>query len=77
MTLTLPCSAAPADLDYGFYAGDGFDNAVYAIVLQPDHKILVGGGFSSFDSSNNFKVVRLEPDGTLDTGFSTRDRSKR
>ena len=40
--------------------------SVSSLVLQPDGKILVGGGFSYPGNTN---IVRLNPDGTLDTSF--------
>jgi uncharacterized delta-60 repeat protein len=61
-------------------AVDGFDPrannfAVYAIVVQPDGKILVGGDFTTLSPNGGAAVARnciarLNPDGTLDTGFN-------
>jgi uncharacterized delta-60 repeat protein len=61
-------------LDEGFNIGDGFNDTVYPIALQPDGKILVGGFFTSFDGDySNSRLVRLNADGTLDTGFDIGD----
>jgi uncharacterized delta-60 repeat protein len=57
---------------------DGFDpNAngdVLAVVIQPDGKILIGGGFTTLSPNGGAAVTRnhiarLNPDGTLDTAF--------
>src|SRR5437762_4867072 len=62
----------------GGSALDGFDpNAngpVYVVVVQPDGKILIGGGFTTLSPNGGPPVTRnhiarLNPDGTLDTAF--------
>jgi len=41
-----------------------------AVVIQPDGKILVAGGaFPLFTFLGDFKIVRYNPDGSLDAGF--------
>lgn len=50
--------------------GTGADNRITNIVVQPNGKILVGGGFSSFNGENLNRIVRLNPDGTRDATFS-------
>ena len=40
-----------------------------ALALQPDGKILVGGRFDNMGAQWADKLVRLHPDGTLDTSF--------
>ena len=57
--------------DTGFDSGTGFSNPVRNIVLQPDGKILVGGVFSIYNGVTVNSIVRLNTDGTRDTGFST------
>lgn len=51
---------------------DGFDGDVTTVAVQNDGRILVGGWFSSFrgDSSVPNCLIRLLPDGTIDSGFS-------
>jgi len=46
------------------------DAEVNAIVLQPDRKILIAGGFSKVEGATRHTVARLHPDGTLDTTFA-------
>ena len=62
----------------GGSALDGFDpNAngpVYVVVVQPDGKILIGGGFTTLSPNGGAPVTRnhiarLNPDGTLDNAF--------
>jgi uncharacterized delta-60 repeat protein len=42
---------------------------VYALAVQPDGKILVGGFFSSFQGTPHYNIVRLNPDSTIDPSF--------
>jgi uncharacterized delta-60 repeat protein len=47
-----------------------FSNAVHAINIQSDGKILVGGVFTNYDGvTDDSYLVRLNPDGTKDTAF--------
>lgn len=54
-------------------SGQDFDlvanGPIYALAVQPDGKILVGGSFTVFAGQTNDGVVRLNTDGTLDSGF--------
>jgi uncharacterized delta-60 repeat protein len=47
-----------------------FNGNVYAIELQPDGKILVGGNFAGFNGNNIPRLTRLNPDGSEDTAFN-------
>jgi uncharacterized delta-60 repeat protein len=71
----LLCASAAA---YSQSANDGFDpgtNAqVFAVAIQPDGKIVVGGDFTSIGGGGNgntsrSRIARLNIDGTLDTTF--------
>lgn len=60
-------------LDTSFDIGGGtvgFNNTVNALVVQPDQKILVGGAFTTYSGSVKQGIVRLNPNGTADTGSS-------
>jgi uncharacterized delta-60 repeat protein len=46
------------------------DNAVYALAVQPDGRILVGGSFTSIGGASRSCLARLYADGTLDTSFN-------
>ncbi len=52
---------ADGDLDDTFKPGTGASSAVYAMAIQPDGKVLIGG---------YNKIARLNADGTLDTAFA-------
>jgi uncharacterized delta-60 repeat protein len=43
---------------------------VYSLVVQPDGKILVGGQFTSLGGASRNHLGRLNPDGSIDTGFT-------
>ncbi len=52
--------------------GAGADNFVWAVAVQPDGKIVIGGDFTSYngDAAASDKVMRLNADGTRDTTFN-------
>jgi len=56
-------------VDSAFNPGAGANNAVYALQLQADDKILVGGSFSTFNSISRPGIVRLNTNGTVDATF--------
>jgi uncharacterized delta-60 repeat protein len=50
--------------------GSGFNDRVESIVLQPDEKMLVGGGFTSYNAEPAPYLIRLNPDGSKDHSFA-------
>lgn len=58
-------------VDPTFNLGSGFNNAVFATAVQSDGKILAGGTFTTFNNNSVNKLLRLNPDGSLDTTFLT------
>jgi len=71
---------ADGALDSTFNAGTGFDNTGYrpgggfidpvaCVALQVDGKYLVGGSFTTFNSTACNYLVRMNTNGTLDTAF--------
>jgi uncharacterized delta-60 repeat protein len=58
-------------VDNTFDTGTGFTFSVFVITVQSDDKILVGGGFATYNGQDRRKIVRLNPDGTLDNTFTT------
>src|SRR5690554_1290297 len=60
-------------LDTSFNTGTGFGVSywIHEITLQPDGKILVGGGFTQYNGQTQNRIVRLNTDGSLDTSFAT------
>jgi uncharacterized delta-60 repeat protein len=59
---TLDASFAPT--------GTGLNDIVWSIALQADGKILVGGGFTSYNGTTQNRIARLNTDGTLDNSFA-------
>ncbi len=65
---------ADGSLDAGF--NPKADSIVYCVAVQPDGKILLGGFFTSLQpngaasATTRSRIARLNPDGTLDTGFN-------
>ena len=57
-------------LDTGFNIGSGADAIVEAVLLQADGKIVLGGRFSTFNGISYNRMVRLNADGSIDSGFS-------
>ena len=51
--------------------GVGAGEFIFSISVQSDQKILVGGGFSSWNGATVGDIVRLNSDGTRDTAFTT------
>ena len=61
------------ELDGTFDPGDGVNitggNFVTSLALQLDGKIVVAGSFTSFNGQPCGNVIRLNPNGTIDTAF--------
>ncbi len=45
--------------DNTFVTGTGFNNAIWSIDIQPDGKILIGGGFTSYNGTSVNRLIRL------------------
>ena len=48
-----------------------YGSSIYALAVQPDGKILIGGSFSQVNGVNRNRLARLNADGSLDTSFVT------
>lgn len=57
--------------DTSFTTGVGFSNYVKSIAIQPDGKILVAGGFTSYNGVTENRIIRLNTDGSKDATFIT------
>src|SRR5512145_61686 len=53
----------PGTLDTGFDPGSVANNSIYAMVVQPDGKILIGGDLTN-------RIARLNADGSADSLFN-------
>jgi len=52
-----------------FVVGEGFNGSVKKVVAQPDLKMIVGGLFTGYQERPANRIVRLNPDGSLDNTF--------
>jgi hypothetical protein len=58
--------------DETFDVGTGFNNMVTSIKVDSNNKVIVGGSFDEYDGSPCSRgIVRLNTNGTLDSGFET------
>lgn len=61
----------PGALDNSFNPGTGVDGQVYKMLVQPDGKILIIGGFTSYNGTTQNNISRLNVDGSLDNTFNS------
>jgi uncharacterized delta-60 repeat protein len=58
-------------VDANFNPGPGLNNSINALAIDgATSKLYVGGGFTNFNGTGRNWIVRLNTDGTLDTGFT-------
>jgi uncharacterized delta-60 repeat protein len=57
-------------VDTSFNPGSDLNESIQCIALQPDGKIIMGGGFDRIQGETRHGVARLNPDGRLDKGFN-------
>ncbi|HRH39634.1 MAG TPA: delta-60 repeat domain-containing protein, partial [Flavobacteriales bacterium] len=62
--------AQDGTLDLSFTVGTGFNSNVYAMALQADGKVLVGGLFTSYNGTTSNHLARLNADGSYDGTFN-------
>lgn len=56
--------------DNTFSPTPGPNGYVRAVAVQPDGKIVIGGGFATVNGVDRFNLARLNSDGSLDTRFA-------
>ncbi len=56
-------------IDNSFNAGSGANNLIYALKIQSDGKIIIGGDFTTFNGNPRQRIVRLNSNGTFDFNF--------
>jgi uncharacterized delta-60 repeat protein/prepilin-type N-terminal cleavage/methylation domain-containing protein len=61
---------ADGRLDTSFNPGTGANGLVWALALQADGKVVIGGEFTSVDGMSRNRIARLNADGSLDTSFN-------
>lgn len=64
----------PGKLDLSFnpdgFCGEGPDGEVRVHMVQPDGKILIGGLFSNYSGVESYGLVRILPNGAIDSAFN-------
>jgi uncharacterized delta-60 repeat protein len=58
-------------IDNSFVLGAGFSFTIDSIKIQSNGKIVVGGGFATYQGTSCQGIVRLESNGSVDAGFLT------
>jgi len=66
----IACLNADGSLDATFNPGTGINGTVKTTALQSDGKIIIGGGFTSYNGTTRNGIARLNSDGTLDATFN-------
>ena len=56
-------------LDQSFNVGSGADDFISSILVRSDRKILIGGGFTSFNGTVRYSLAQLDDNGALDMAF--------
>jgi uncharacterized delta-60 repeat protein len=63
---------ADGSTDYTFMNGlSGAGDTVYAMAVQPDGKVVIGGAFTNVNGVTRYRIARLNADGKLDDTFSS------
>jgi uncharacterized delta-60 repeat protein len=57
-------------LDNSFVHQGGANGPIYALALQSDGKILIGGDFTAYNGVSRNRIARINSDGSLDTSFN-------
>jgi uncharacterized delta-60 repeat protein len=57
------------DVDFSFTFGSSINGTVASVALQPDGKVLIGGGFSTVYGTARGGIARLNADGSTDCAF--------
>ena len=61
---------ANGTLDTSFDPGGGADQTVYAVAVQPDGKVVIGGAFTAVGGANRSFLARLDATGAVDKNFN-------
>ena len=59
------------DTSFNTNTSGGFNSSVRAIALDNNYKLIVGGDFTTLNSSSQVYIARLNQDGSLDGTFNT------
>jgi uncharacterized delta-60 repeat protein len=58
----------PGNADLGFTPNP--NTTIYGAAMQPDGKIVIGGGFTAVGGASRYRIARLNTNGAPDTGVS-------
>lgn len=61
---------ADGTIDSSFNVGTGFDAGAFAVKVQSDGKIVIGGFFTFYNGAARTRIVRINLDGSLDATFN-------
>lgn len=61
---------ADGSLDTTFNPGTGADSPIYSTAIQSDGKIIIAGGFTSYNGTAINCIARINTNGTLDASFN-------
>ncbi|MNV05181.1 hypothetical protein D3C71_955080 [compost metagenome] len=56
--------------DNTFNLGNGANNYVYDIAMQPDGKMVIGGAFTTYNGVARNYIARINADGSIDNSFN-------
>lgn len=57
------------DSTQSVFTGTGVDGTIYAMAVQPDGKVVIGGRFANVNGQPRQNLARLNSDGSLDANF--------
>jgi uncharacterized delta-60 repeat protein len=63
-------------LDNNFTSMEAQDAIVHTMALQPDGKIILAGGFTTYNGYTSKNLVRLHTNGTIDNTFKVRETAE-
>ena len=70
LSMVLSLRAQPGSLDLSFDPGSGLDQSAFAMAIQADGKIVIGGDFSLVSGVPRIGIARLNSDGSADAKFN-------
>lgn len=57
-------------VDQSFLEQGGANGPIFALALQSDGKIIIGGDFTTYNGVNRNRIARINSDGSLDNSFN-------
>lgn len=61
----LTCLKPDGSVESLFDIGQGFDNTIYTIAIQPDKKVVIGGDFINFNCTPRTRIARIWDSSTI------------